>query len=256
MTAVKKPKGYIIYRGASALDSKPIVVIATGFNGKTNNPKTGDMVQTWILREDLSPSEAVSTGGDVSICGDCKHRGTLEGGRVKGRTCYVQVFHAPRVIFDAYQRGNYPQAGISELEGLAVGRNVRIGAYGDPSAVPVEIWESLTGKAAMVSGYTHQWRNSQHARLKYLTMASVDSEKEHAEAVAMGWRTFRVKNPSDLVLKGEAICPNTTVGITCADCGACRGKRPTNGGQSTLKGHIVITVHGVGAKAFKNLGVN
>ena len=50
-----KAKGFILYEGASMLDGAPIVVIATM---KTSNRKTGDMVQTWILRSDVNPVEA------------------------------------------------------------------------------------------------------------------------------------------------------------------------------------------------------
>ena len=39
--------GYVIYKGPSLLDGAPIVVIAVIGSGNT---KTGDMVQTYILR--------------------------------------------------------------------------------------------------------------------------------------------------------------------------------------------------------------
>ena len=50
----------------------------------SRNPKTGPMVQLWILRADVHPMEAISTGTDSSICGGCKHRGA--NGRE--RSCY------------------------------------------------------------------------------------------------------------------------------------------------------------------------
>ena len=61
------PTGYVIYRGPSLLDGAPIVAIATM---QTSNRKTGNMVQTWILREDVSPVEASKAGADASVCGD------------------------------------------------------------------------------------------------------------------------------------------------------------------------------------------
>ena len=42
------PNGRVIYRGPSLLDGKRIVVVATGFVKKSNNDKTGEMIQTWI----------------------------------------------------------------------------------------------------------------------------------------------------------------------------------------------------------------
>ena len=47
MTHNKKPKGYIIYEGASLIDGKPIVEIAIL---SSKNVKTGNMIQTYILR--------------------------------------------------------------------------------------------------------------------------------------------------------------------------------------------------------------
>lgn len=47
--------GMIIYRGPSLLDGAPIVAIATGLDGKHRNSKTGNMVQTWIMRDDIAP---------------------------------------------------------------------------------------------------------------------------------------------------------------------------------------------------------
>ena len=35
-------------------------------------------MQTWILRSDMNPLEAIHTGHDASICGDCPLRGILQ----------------------------------------------------------------------------------------------------------------------------------------------------------------------------------
>ena len=67
--------GFVFYRGKSPIDGAPIVAIATL---ESKNGKTGDMVQTWILREDISPLMAIKTGADRSICGNCVHRGAEE----------------------------------------------------------------------------------------------------------------------------------------------------------------------------------
>ena len=54
--------GFLFYRGASPIDRAPLIGIATL---ESDNRKTGNMVQTWILREDISPTMARSTGGIV-----------------------------------------------------------------------------------------------------------------------------------------------------------------------------------------------
>tara|TARA_R110000782_G_scaffold266317_1_gene360658 strand:- start:2247 stop:2996 length:750 start_codon:yes stop_codon:yes gene_type:complete len=248
---MKQANGAIIYKGPSQIDGKNIVVIVTGLNSKTANAKTGDMLQTWILLDNVSPMEAVKTGQDESICGGCKHRGRLEliAGKwiwIKKRTCYVTVWQAPRAIWEAFKRGSYTDMTKGDISSLGKDRNVRLGAYGDPAAVPVSIWQDLTMFADTTTGYTHQWQDKANAALKYLTMASADSITEYKQAIKAGWRTFRVKKPSDHAMKGETVCPNTTVGLNCADCGACKGLK----GSSPLKGNIVIDVHGSGAAAF------
>jgi len=248
---MSKPNGVIIYRGPSQIDGKPIVVIVTGLNKKTANAKTGDMLQTWILLDNVSPMEAVKTGQDESICGGCKHRGELKliDGKwvwVKKRTCYVIAWQGPRAIWEAFKRGAYVDMTEEDISSIGKNRNVRLGAYGDPAAVPVSIWQDLTMFADTTTGYTHQWKDTANSALKYLTMASADSVEEYKEAIKAGWRTFRVKKPSDHAMKGETVCPNTTVGLSCADCGACKGLK----GSSPLKGSIVIDVHGAAAAAF------
>jgi hypothetical protein len=54
--------GIVIYRGPSILDGSPIVVIATGLGSGSSNRKTGALVQTWILRDDVSPIERSRAG--------------------------------------------------------------------------------------------------------------------------------------------------------------------------------------------------
>ena len=66
-------KNGIIYNGPSLLDGKPIVAIATYSD---RNSKTGKVLQTYIIRSDISPLNASKSGEDFSICGDCKFRGT------------------------------------------------------------------------------------------------------------------------------------------------------------------------------------
>ena len=94
-----KPLGYILYEGPSMIDGAPVVVIVNKIDG-SDNAKTGAMVQTFIIRSDIAPTEALRTGDDVSICGDCEHRPILA--RETGKPpCYVNVRSAVRSVFEA-----------------------------------------------------------------------------------------------------------------------------------------------------------
>lgn len=240
---LNKANGAVLWRGPSLLDSAPIIAIATGIARNSENAKTGAMLQTWILREGISPGDAVKNGADSSICGTCPHRG-VDGAK---RTCYVLMHNAPRAVWSAYCKGNYPEvATTTDLVTLGRGRSVRLGAYGDPAVVPVEVWSLLVQEARNRTGYTHAWRTAPQALATYC-MASVDSAEERAEAGALGWRTFRVSRSraevSDVTAalrRGEVICPASEergFRTTCAQCGLCRGAGP--------KPDIVILAHGI-----------
>ena len=221
------PSGYVIYRGPSMLDGAPIVAIATM---QTSNRKTGNMVQTWILRDDMSPVEASKAGADASVCGQCVHRWHLGG------ACYVNIGQAPGSIWRAYKRGAYPTAWGTAI---GTGATIRLGAYGDPAAVPAHVWLELIGSASGHTGYTHQWRNPVASELRALCMASVDSETERAEASALGWRTFRVRCADDGLASNEFECVSDTKGTACADCLACDGAA-----RGPRQASVAIVVHG------------
>ncbi len=229
--------GYVLYRGQSKIDGAPIVMIATGFKNKSANIKTGAMIQTWILREDVEPHIAQKTGEDESICGNCPHR---------GGSCYVVTFQAPLAIYRAYHRGVYPTLEPSQIPALFAGKVVRFGAYGDPFAIPVAIWKSIAAVAKSRTGYTHQWKRAPY--LRGLVMASVDNEAEYHEAASKGWRTFRVRTPYAPIDRGEVVCPASHEGgqrTTCDNCTLCDGAKTGDGRKS-----VSIIVHGRGSAKF------
>ena len=145
-----KTTSSIIYRGASLIDGAPIVVVATV---SSKNRKTGDMVQTYILADNgATPCENSKTGADYSICGNCPHRGTPTDDPKRkqaiGRSCYVVISQGATIVHKTIQRGGYPVANNHEtISAIGRGRMVRLGTYGDPSAVPSFIWESLISDA-------------------------------------------------------------------------------------------------------------
>lgn len=254
-------RGAVLYRGPSQLDGAPIVVVATGLRKSTDNEKTGDMVQTWILRADMLPMEAIHSGADASICGDCPHRGRVEDGRAVGRSCYVLAFQAPTAIFKAYHRGErYADATSSDARrALTAGRKVRLGSYGDPAAVPAQVWRDVLSQASHWTGYTHAPHRAPW--LKGIVMASADSQAEAELLQSRGWRTFRVMTTkSDAPVSGETLCPASDESpnaqradakgkprASCASCGLCQG-------SSRKARSVAIYVHGTpGANAAANV---
>lgn len=227
-------RGAIIYRGPSLLTGAPIIGAITGLDGSSHNPKTGPMVQAWILRADRLPMDAVRDGSDTAICGTC----ALRGDGAFGRRCYVTPWLAPTNVWKALP--DYLEPSWSELPALLQGRAVRLGAYGDPAAVPVEVWQAVLRGASGWVGYTHAWRTCDR-RLQALVMASVDSEEDGREARLAQWRTFRVRRPDEPVLRSlEFICPASDEAghrTTCQRCQLCRG-------TSSPARSVVILPHG------------
>ena len=227
-------RGLILYEGPSVLDGSPIVVIATM---KTTNRKIGDMIQTWILRSDTNPVEASKLGLDQSICGNCPLR------RHHGGACYVNLGQAPLSIYKAYKRGAYPKFEQKKHAEMFFGRKLRLGAYGDPAAVPYQVFEPLVDLAVMHTGYTHQIRHK-NFDIRYLNicMVSADTPKQAIKYQNLGARTFRVAIANDNLADNEVECLADAKGISCADCGLCGGK--------SNQPNIAITVHGSLANHF------
>lgn len=244
---MSQPNGYVLWEGPSLLDGAPIVMIGTGYVNKSMNSKTGGMIQTWILRSDMPPVEAVKTGADASICGDCVLRGNGNG---KERGCYVNVFWAPGRVYDGFQRGIYPGASApGNLCALHRNRVVRLGAYGDPAAVPPEVLAKIVSGATSWTGYTHQWRT---ADLQRLCMASVETGEQAEEAHVRGYRTFRTLGGVEDRHAKEILCPASEEAghrTTCEKCTLCSGSQ-TTGGLDLVdpRKHIAIVVHGAGEK--------
>ena len=212
-----KALGTVFYDGPSMLDGKPIVAIATH---KSGNRKTGDMIQTWILRKNIDPVRAVQEGYDSSICGDCYHRGS----KTRARTCYVNLGKAPLSVYRGYKRGIYPTGTLLEVIAAHGYKPVRMGAYGDPVAVPWHAWHGIH-TAKRWTGYTHQWRNLNARPFQSALMASCDSPSEAIDAARMGWRTFLVTaHDFDADIEGSILCPSEQ-GTSCADCGLCAGNQ-------------------------------
>lgn len=225
------PRGYVVYRGPSALTGQPIVGLVTLYS---ENHKIGDMAQLWILADGRqAPHVAARSGQDARICGACPLRGTGPG----TRTCYVRLDLVDQ-LWRRYKAGRYPDLAPEAYRAVLAVRPLRLGAYGDPAALPIALVRQLTRASAGWTGYTHQWRTAAAGWRRYL-MASVESLAERTEARAAGWRTFRIGTTR---AAGEIVCPASVEAgrrTTCARCRLCTGRRVLDG-----RPDIVTAPHG------------
>jgi hypothetical protein len=219
--------GFVFYDGVSAIDNQtPIVGIATL---QTENRKTGPVVQTWIMSRDDDPVALRNDGEEYPVCGDCPLQGN--------QGCYVILGQAPLAIWEAYHRGRYP---IDVDLRCLHGRVLRMGSYGDPTAIPLATWRPMMRASYHWLAYTHNWRRCHH-RWKYYAMASVHNETEAIAAHKRGWRTFRVTRPGNRsLLPNETVCPSPRV--KCDKCRLCDGMTASRKAYGVPS--IVIAAHG------------
>jgi len=235
--------GFVFYDGPSLIDGAPIVAIAVL---ESENGKTGDMVQTYILRADVDPVSALRTGEDRSICGDCVHRPANDG------ACYVNVAQSVQSVYWAWFRGAYELVAPIEGARMIEGRKLRMGSYGDPAAVPAQFWRQLSKYAAGHTGYTHQWRRPIARGLRTLVMASADSASDRDVARSMGWRTFRVRTADESLGAREIVCPASPEG---GDRRQCVTGLACDGADRAGKVSVAIIVHGSKARRFVPIAI-
>jgi hypothetical protein len=230
--------GAVIHRGPSKIDGQPIIVVAIW---ASTNRKTGDMLQTYIMRSDIDPLTANKYGEDYSICGNCALRGTPTLDPTKkqaeDRPCYVVLGQGPMVVFKGLQRGIYPDyTNRQQRRALGRGRMVRIGTYGDGAAAPRFVWDDLLFEAEGHNAYSHNGGDPR------IYMQSADTLPQAQAAWSSGFRTFRVVHDTSHLQPNEILCPSSR-GVQCVDCRLC-------GGSQVKAKSIAIVVHGNGAKHF------
>lgn len=249
-----KPVSSVIYSGPSMIDGSPIVVIAIV---KPNNVKTGNMIQTYIIRSDIDPLTASKTGQDYSICGNCIHRGKptedVKKKQAVDRSCYVTLYHGPLQVYKAFKRHVYPMATPEEIKRLGAARMVRLGTYGDPMACPSNVWDELLSGSLGHTGYSHQHGLVQGDYSK--VMISADSKIDAHMHHQANRRTFRVIPVSTWIdqgktalLNSEILCPASKemdYKTTCDKCKLCSG--------GTVGKSIAIVSHGASRNAFKGV---
>jgi hypothetical protein len=272
--------GLVLWQGASLINGEPIVAVACRIAQASGNSKTGDMVQTFILPEPHDAGIEVNGSrpakimawlkktGARSICGECPHAWQWDesSGEYRKGACYVREYQSPAAVLAAVYRASYPIAGVdfpaSWVSDCVAGLAVRLGSYGDPAAVPANIWARLILRAKSRTGYTHQWAGAFPAaranayRARGYLMASCDSESDYSDAVDLGFRAFMVTPKGDATPRpGLMLCPasheheaRTGKRTECAKCGACSGAS----GKGERMPSVFIPAHGATASRVKS----
>lgn len=234
-------KTSIIWQGVSALDGvTPIQVLLVPDSG---NAKTGPMWQAYIVRADMTPLAAIKARDTRATCGSCPLQ---QGG------CYAERMQGLISLGRTMEGRGYPVMALEDAasELARSGSALRIGAYGDPAAVPVSVWATLAASATGWTGYTHQWRACA-PELQRFVMASCDSADDADDAQALGWRTFRVRQVSadvEPTRANEVVCPASHERdvTTCENCRLCDGH-----GRGKERRNVAIIDHSTRALAIR-----
>ena len=251
----KNKNSLLIYDGPNVQDTAPIIVIASGVNQKSINGKTRDMAQVFIMYRDEAPTEAVKSGNDEAVCGECFLRPIIakqlkELGE-SSIPCYVDKYRGPGSAWESWSMGNIASATpreasaiISSLKTCDCDANhnrancpnpgkplgIRLGAYGDPASVPPWVWRDLLSMlSSKLTSYTHQWED--HPDLADYAMASIDPitwpdvDSALDRAHSLGFRTYRVLAIGEEPRADEMVCPEASGRTNCNRCGLCAGNQ-------------------------------
>lgn len=225
----------ILWTGKSKFNGKNIGLIMTGLSRKSKNPKTGEVVQGWIIPKE-NPVKQLNNRKNHPVCNNCP---------LIKRGCYVNISWAVMAVWQAWRKNKYPVGNVNNLKG----KIVRLGAYGEPSALPATLINKITKVSKGVLAYTHQWMQPWAYPYKRYCMASVETKELKDRANSKGWKTFRIGKSLEDKLPDEILCPaskeykeKTNKSINCSQCMLCQGN------NSRTPKNIFIVAHGGKAK--------
>jgi hypothetical protein len=246
---------HICYSGPSALDSAPILAVLTGVKRRSANTKC-DLAQLWVLPATVEPHIARRTGADASVCGQCPLRPLERAKRraaglsVADHGCYCRAHEAPLSVARAAKRGSYHSTDLETASRAlwASGRGLRLGAYGDPAALPPWVVESLASAARSAgqgwTGYTHhrQTYPNRSAWLKPYAMASCGDAVAVASAELDAWPSFATVSGEEphwplWTQQRVLACPAANGAVSCSGCMACGGNNGRGKGHRRTPSH-------------------
>jgi len=253
-----------VWQGVSAFDGKEIMAVLSNYATNSDNKKIGlPFCQLYTLPVGVVPNVGFQEK-HPTVCGSCTHL---------GNGCYVQWQWLLNLYNCTKDQVPYfdSDKGQRLIVDLVKDQLIRIGAAGDPMALPFWLVKRLVSVSKAHTSYTHAWMNldlvdsvepcpyddEMIQTWQDICMASVDSPAEYDAARALGWRTFRTLRggldsswvrgsngkdrflESSQLLKGEVECLADSHKKTCADCMLCDGTR-----RSMKIRNVVIGTHG------------
>ncbi len=224
----------LLFKTLSAFNDKPIYATLTT---TSSNTKTGDIPQINILVSEEKPTDAIKTGCDTAICGNCPLKPSIYYStpielRPLFKPCYVNKGFGPNAIHRSKEKGTLKPASETFYS------VIRHGSYGDPGALSEKENDLIRSKAKKILAYTHSWAKKGASYLSQFCMASVHTIKDKIKANKLGYRTYRtVPFAASKLETDEIVCPNFTRSVQCKDCGLCDGNQSSSGKNIVIPAH-------------------
>jgi len=178
------------------------------------NSKTGDMVQLAILPIDNKPTAALKNR-QLPNCGDCALISTCYVNTVSLNAVYEQTIAQPVSAVPKQLRAP-----------------VRLGSWGDPGLLPLDLLQQLTRAAGAHTGYTHLWQEIGQ-EYSQLLMASIDHLTAKQQGLTVdqlkqlawdkGYRTYSILQPGEKQSAQERECLYVSNNTQCRYCKLCNG---------------------------------
>jgi hypothetical protein len=178
------------------------------------NSKTGDMVQLAILPIDNKPTQAIKNK-QLPNCSDC----------ALISTCYVNT-----VSLNAVYEQTIGQAVSAVPKQLR--QAIRLGSWGDPGLLPLDLLQQLSRAAGAHTGYTHLWQDIP-AEYGAVLMASIDHLTAKQQGLTVdqlkqlawdkGYRTYSILQPGEQHSAQERPCLYVSNNTQCRYCKLCNG---------------------------------
>jgi len=227
-------------------DDVPFYMVLTNLITSSGNEKTGNMIQSYFLKKD----EFISSSGEIkektsnlfgfgcSTCPAKKHCYVSNTTQTKDKglgSVRRTIFKLLRGERTTYQFVSFSHAVERVRE---ANKKLRLGTYGDPTALQVDQIAELVAASTGHTGYTHYWRRKENREYRNYLMASCETASQLKRAEKYGFRAFLALPSSASIPANATICPNYTHGVSCLDCGLCDGKKEEDKRKS-----IVIELH-------------
>ena len=197
----------------------------------SSNTKTGDMVQLAILPIDNKPTAALKNR-QLPNCGDC----------ALISACYVNTVSL-NAVYD--QTVNQAVSAVPKQLRQAV----RLGSWGDPGLLPLDLLQQLSRAAGAHTGYTHLWQQIGQEYSQVL-MASIDHLTAKKQGLTVqelkqlawdkGYRTYSILQPGEQQSAQERSCLDISNNTQCRYCKLCNG--------ASSKRSIAAPLHGPASK--------